>query len=137
VLDLSKRGFDVFLNLCDGAWGLRTGRVLEVVQVLERLQVPVLTGASSPFYEPSRLNHEAEFAIIADIHSPGLLPFCVGSRAELKRPPLRCAFPMIVKHPCGLCEYRDYQANRGWRLPKALRFAKPSQTVGCFWRRVD
>ena len=67
MLDLSKRGFDVFLNLCDGAWDEdRPG--IEVVQVLERLQVP-FTGASSPFYEPSRLTMK-RICHYADIHSP-------------------------------------------------------------------
>src|SRR5216684_8020482 len=52
VLELSKRGFDVFLNLCDGAWDEdRPG--IEVVQTLERLGLP-FTGATSSFYEPTR-----------------------------------------------------------------------------------
>ena len=67
VLDLSKRGFDVFLNLCDGSWDEdRPG--IEVVQVLERLQVP-FTGASSRFYEPTRQTMK-RICHYADIHSP-------------------------------------------------------------------
>ena len=53
VRDLVKRGrFDVFINLCDGAWDEdRAG--IEVVQALERLGV-AFTGANSAFFEPSR-----------------------------------------------------------------------------------
>ena len=52
VVDLSRRGFDVFINLCDGAWDEdRPG--IEVVQTLERMKLP-FTGATSNFYEPSR-----------------------------------------------------------------------------------
>jgi D-alanine-D-alanine ligase len=52
VVELAGQGFDVFLNLCDGAWGEdRPG--IEVVEALERLGV-AFTGATSEFYEPSR-----------------------------------------------------------------------------------
>src|SRR5213592_2409322 len=49
---LRHQDFDVFVNLCDGAWDEdRAG--IEVVQTLERLGLP-FTGATSNFYEPSR-----------------------------------------------------------------------------------
>ena len=53
VRDLVKRGnFDVFINLCDGAWDEdRAG--IEVVQTLERLGA-AFTGANSAFFEPTR-----------------------------------------------------------------------------------
>lgn len=96
VLDLAKRGFDVFLNLCDGAWDEdRPG--IEVVQVLERLQVP-FTGADSAFYEPSRQTMK-RICHYADIDSPAYAfasdPGGVEAAAEALR------FPLIVKHPCG------------------------------------
>jgi len=52
VRELVQQGFDLFINLCDGAWDEdRAG--IEVVQALERYNVP-FTGATSDFYEPTR-----------------------------------------------------------------------------------
>ncbi|MEZ4636515.1 MAG: SET domain-containing protein-lysine N-methyltransferase [Caldilineaceae bacterium] len=52
IIELSKRNFDVFVNVCDGAWDEdRPG--IEVVQALERLGL-AFTGADANFYEPSR-----------------------------------------------------------------------------------
>lgn len=52
IRDLAKQNFDVFINLCDGAWDEdRAG--LGVVQALERFNLPY-TGASQGFYEPSK-----------------------------------------------------------------------------------
>ena len=49
---LARRDFDVFLNLCDGAWDeARPG--VEVIGALERLEL-AFTGAGTSFYEPSR-----------------------------------------------------------------------------------
>jgi len=96
VLDLSKRGFDVFLNLCDGSWDEdRPG--IEVVQVLERLQVP-FTGASSRFYEPTRQTMK-RICHYADIHSPNYFFASDPGGVEAAAATLR--FPLIVKHPCG------------------------------------
>src|ERR1700680_5328201 len=56
VRELSRKGFDVFLNLCDGAWEEdRPG--IEVVQALERLGGGV-TGAPLRFYRASRGGRE-------------------------------------------------------------------------------
>src|SRR5580693_8650170 len=49
---LARQGFDVFINLCDGAWDQdQAGR--EVVEALESMHVP-FTGASSAGYELSK-----------------------------------------------------------------------------------
>ena len=50
---LAGQGFDLFFNLCDGAWDEGATPGIEVVQTLERLGVP-FTGATSEFFEPSR-----------------------------------------------------------------------------------
>ena len=49
---LAREGYDLFFNLCDGAWDDASPGI-EVVQALERLGVP-FTGATSACYEPSR-----------------------------------------------------------------------------------
>ena len=52
LTELSREGYDVFFNLCAGAWD-EDSPGIEVVQALERLNLP-LTGATSAYYEPSR-----------------------------------------------------------------------------------
>ena len=50
---LAREGFDVFFNLCDGTPECNVPGI-EVVRALERLNLP-FTGATSEFYEPSRV----------------------------------------------------------------------------------
>jgi D-alanine-D-alanine ligase len=95
VRDLVKRGtFEVFINLCDGAWDEdRAG--IEVVQTLERLGA-AFTGANSAFFEPTReamklVCHQFGIATPNFMFAPDL------ATAALAGDALR--FPMIVKHP--------------------------------------
>lgn len=94
VVELSRRGFDVFINLCDGAWDEdRPG--IEVVQTLEKLGLP-FTGATSDFYEPTRemMKRVCHFW---GIKAPAYVFAADGQSVELAVTSLR--FPMIVKHP--------------------------------------
>ena len=95
VRDLVKRGnFDVFINLCDGAWDEdRAG--IEVVQTLERLGA-AFTGANSAFFEPTR---EAMKLVCHQfgIATPNFMFAPDPATAALAGDALR--FPMIVKHP--------------------------------------
>lgn len=94
VIELAKLGFDVAINLCDGAWDEdRPG--LEVAQTLERLNV-AYTGAGPAFYEPSRE------AMKMACHSVGVrFPAYVNARCreDAERALVQLRFPMIVKHP--------------------------------------
>jgi D-alanine-D-alanine ligase-like ATP-grasp enzyme len=94
VIRLARQGFDVFFNLCDGAWDEdRPG--IEVVEALERLGV-AYTGPTPRFYEPSR---EAMKRVC---HAWGIAtPPAVAVREEgdLERALSLLRFPMIVKHP--------------------------------------
>ena len=94
VTRAANRGFDLFFNLCDGAWD--EGRVgIEVVQTLEALDVP-FTGADSGFFEPSR---EAMKRVC---RAWGIdTPAWVFARTcqDLERAADELAFPMFVKHP--------------------------------------
>lgn len=91
---LATRGFDMYLNMCDGAADEdRPG--LDVVLALEAMNVP-FTGAASHFYEPTR---EAMKQVCQsyEIHAPvGLtlrdLDTFMAHKEELH-------FPLIVKHP--------------------------------------
>ena len=97
VRDLTKlanRGFDVFLNLCDGAWDeARPG--IEVVSALERLEV-AFTGAGTSFYEPSR---EVMKLVCHYLDIPSPRGLAVRGADESAAVTSRLRFPLIVKHP--------------------------------------
>lgn len=94
IIELSGRGFDLFVNLCDGAWDEdRPG--IEVVQALEKLNL-AFTGADSTFYDPSRetMKRVAHYCGIGT-------PAAVFARtpADVDRAGQTLRFPLIVKHP--------------------------------------
>jgi len=94
VEGLVAENFDVYFNLCDGAADQDIPGI-EVVQTLERHQVP-FTGATSVYYEPSRqLMKEA-------CHRQGL--FCPAHQfaynlEDIERAAWTMEFPLFVKHP--------------------------------------
>jgi D-alanine-D-alanine ligase len=111
IRDLAKQGFDVFINLCDGGFDEdRAG--LEVVQALERYNVP-FTGASSSFYEPSK-EHMKMAANYCGVRTPAFVFAYDDNDIESA---VNLTFPLIVKHynGCGSvgmtrnsrCETRD------------------------------
>jgi D-alanine-D-alanine ligase-like ATP-grasp enzyme len=95
VIELSRRNFDVFINLCDGAWDEdRPG--IEVVQTLERLGLP-FTGATSNFYDPTRemMKRVCHFW---GIKAPA---YVIGTDAQsIELAAISLQFPLIAKHPC-------------------------------------
>jgi D-alanine-D-alanine ligase len=94
IVELAHRDFDVFINLCDGAWDEdRAG--IEVVQVLERLGLP-FTGATSNFYEPTRemMKRVCHFW---GIKAPAYVFATDTKGVEFAAITLR--FPLITKHP--------------------------------------
>ena len=96
ITDVAAAGFDVAINLCDGAWDEdRAG--IEVVHTLERLNM-AFTGAGSLFYDPTRE------AMKMACHAAGVkFPAYVMARRadDAGRAMSRLRFPMIVKHPHG------------------------------------
>lgn len=96
VLAIAREGFDVAINLCDGAWHGDTAGV-EVVQVLERVNL-AFTGASAALYDPSRE------AMKMACHAVGVnFPAYVmlRSEADVELVLTRLRFPLIVKPPQG------------------------------------
>jgi D-alanine-D-alanine ligase len=94
VIRLAAGDFDVFVNLCDGAWDEdRPG--IEVVQALERSGV-AFTGATSEFYEPSR---EAMKRVCRywGVSTPAGVE--VRGADELGPALAALRFPLLVKHP--------------------------------------
>lgn len=107
VIELSQQGYDLFFNLCDGAWDDdRPG--IEVVQTLERLGLP-FTGATSEFYEPSR---EAMKRVCAayGIGTPGYV--IADDDADVERAAGTLRFPLIVKHPSSYSSIDMTRASR-------------------------
>ena len=88
-----KRGFDLFFNLCDGAEGQETPGI-EVIHTLERHGVP-FTGATSDFYEPTRLEMKEACASV-DVASPACV--LAESRVDVERAAETLRFPLFVKH---------------------------------------
>ena len=96
VIEIAQQGFDVAINLCDGAWDEdRPG--IEVVQALERLNV-AFTGAGSSFYDPTREAMKMA-AYSAGVNVPAYVQ--AKSIADTDQAVERLRFPMIVKHPHG------------------------------------
>lgn len=94
VRALAERGFDVFINLCDGAKDEERAGI-EVIETLESLGA-AYTGAGPAFYEPSRA-WQKERALAAGIEVPrGLL---VRSEAGAEQAIAGLEFPLLVKHP--------------------------------------
>lgn len=94
VVDLSQRGFDVFINLCDGAWDEDRAGV-EIVQALERLNL-AFTGATSNFYEPTRETMK-RVCRFWGVKAPAYVLAVDEQGIELAAKTLR--FPLITKHP--------------------------------------
>lgn len=94
IIEAYRDGYDVFFNLCDGAWD--EGRVgVEVVQTLEWLNVP-FTGATEAFFEPSR---EAMKRVCRawDIDTPAYV--IAREREDVEKAARTLRFPLFVKHP--------------------------------------
>lgn len=105
--------FDLFFNLCDGAWDEGHSPGIEVVQTLERLGVP-FTGSTSEFYEPSR--EAMKRACRAwGIDTPGYL--IARNDRDLERAANTLRFPLIVKHPSS---YSSIDLTRASRVENPL-----------------
>jgi len=93
IRDLVTRGFDVFINLCDGAFDEdRAG--IEVVQLLERYN-QAFTGADSSFFEPSKETMKK----IAYYYGVNTAPFIFAYGDEdIEEAAQNLKFPLIVKH---------------------------------------
>ncbi|HKK07539.1 MAG TPA: D-alanine--D-alanine ligase, partial [Gemmatimonadota bacterium] len=94
IEELSREGFDLFFNLCDGAWDEGEPGI-QVVQALERLDLP-FTGADAPFFEPSR---EAMKRVCRawGLDTPAYV--IARERPDVERAAETLHFPLIVKHP--------------------------------------
>lgn len=94
VARLSRQGFDLFFQLCDGAWDEDRAGV-EVVAALERLGL-AFTGCGSRFFDPTR--EAMKRACHAwDVATPSYA--FARNEADLRAIAAWMPWPMIVKHP--------------------------------------
>lgn len=122
---LVQQGFDVYVNLCDGAADEdRPG--IEVVQALERCRAP-FTGAAAHFYEPTRQEMKAACHAVG-VSTPAFR--FVGSLPEVEAAAASLDYPLIVKHPNS---YGSIGLTRESRVetPQALR-RQASQMIARF-----
>lgn len=91
---LAQRGFDIYLNMCDGAADEnRPG--LDVVLALESLNLP-FTGAASHYYEPTR---EQMKDVCQSYGIPTPQGIAISDTKNIEKMLKHLRFPMIVKHP--------------------------------------
>lgn len=93
VARLAAADFDVYFNLCDGAADQDIPGI-EVVQTLERMQVP-FTGATSEFYEPTRQQMK-DACHAQGIHTPRHV--LARTLEDVERAAWTLKFPLFVKH---------------------------------------
>jgi len=125
VRDLVRRGFDMFINLCDGAWDEdRAG--IEVVQALERCKVP-FTGAAADFYEPTREDMK-KVCHYYGLGTPGYR--FAQTAADIAEAAASLRFPLIVKHPNSYSSIGMTKASRV-ETPEALR-GEAERMIGQF-----
>lgn len=93
IRDLAREGFDVFINLCDGAFDEdRAGK--EVVQLLEFYN-QAYTGGDINFYEPSKELMKM-IAYYYGVKTPAFI-FAYNEN-DVEEAVSNLRFPMIVKH---------------------------------------
>jgi D-alanine-D-alanine ligase-like ATP-grasp enzyme len=92
--ELVQQGFDVFINLCDGAEGENRAGI-EVVETLEHFGA-AFTGAASNFYEPTREQMKAACAAMG-VKYPAFV--MAKTDADIDRAAQTLTFPLIAKHP--------------------------------------
>ncbi len=110
-----NEGFDLFFNLCDGAADEATPGI-EVVRALERLDVP-FTGATSEYYEPSRVEMK-EACRAQGIDTPAYV--LAKDEADVQRAADTLRFPLFVKHHSSYASVSISRASRV-QTPAGLR----------------
>ncbi len=107
VEELADSGRDVFINLCDGAWGTDYAGI-EVVETLERLRLP-FTGAASEFYEPSR---ETMKRVCRSLGLATPAYHFAKDAGGISEAAAGLRFPVIVKHPASYSSIGMTKASR-------------------------
>jgi D-alanine-D-alanine ligase len=118
---LVAQGFDLFFNLCDGAAD-ETRPGIDVVRTLERLAVP-FTGATSDFYEPTRVEMKEACAAIG-IATPRYV--LAETDADVARAGKELTFPLFVKH---YSSYASVSLSRASRVQTPAGLARQARKI--------
>jgi D-alanine-D-alanine ligase len=110
-----ENGYDLYFNLCDGAADQDVPGI-EVVHTLERHNVP-FSGASSVFYEPTRLQMK-EACKREGIPTPAYV--MAHTEEDVQRAAATLRFPLFVKH---------YSSYSSVDLSRSSRVATPAGLV--------
>ena len=95
LIELSGRGYDVFMNMCDGAADEPDRPGIEVALALEALNLP-FTGADAGFYDPTREEMKRACREQGILTPPGMTFHTTNS---LRSSMNGLRYPLIVKHP--------------------------------------
>lgn len=105
---LFEKGFDVFINLCDGTTNPDDESPgIKVIELLEAWGA-AFTGANSSFYEPTRLQMK-QVCRNKYIKTPG---YVFAATSEQAQKALKLSFPLIVKPPNGYGSVGITQASK-------------------------
>jgi D-alanine-D-alanine ligase len=96
IVQLGRRGYDLFFQLCDGSWDEDRAGV-EVVAALERLGLP-FTGSGSRHFDPTR---DAMKRVCHAWDVPTPEHALARTEGDLRALASWMRFPLIVKHPAG------------------------------------
>jgi len=110
-----SRRFDLFFNLCDGAEDQDVPGI-EVVKTLERMHVP-FTGATSNFYEPTRLQMK-QACWSEGIATPKHI--LARTLEDVERAAWTLRFPLFVKHYSSYASV-DLSRNSRVQTPAGLK----------------
>ena len=113
---LLGKGFDLFFNLCDGAADQEDTPGIEVVEMLEKHGVP-FTGATSDFYEPSRLQMKDACRQVGVSTPAGVIAI---NEEDVERAAESLRFPLFVKHYSSYASV-DISRNSRVKTPAGLR----------------
>jgi len=116
VAQLLGQGFDLFFNLCDGAADQEDTPGIEVVEMLEKHGVP-FTGATSNFYEPSRLQMKDACKKVG-VSTPACA--IASNEEDVERAADTLRFPLFVKHYSSYASV-DISRKSRVRTPAGLR----------------
>jgi D-alanine-D-alanine ligase-like ATP-grasp enzyme len=108
LTSLVQKGFDVFINLCDGSTNPDDDSPgIKVIEILEQFGA-AFTGANSSFYEPTRVQMK-RVCRSKNVKTPG---YVFAASKEQAQKALKLSFPMIVKPPNGYGSVGITQASR-------------------------
>jgi D-alanine-D-alanine ligase-like ATP-grasp enzyme len=121
VNKLIAQDFDLYFNLCDGAFDQESPGI-EVVRTLEKHGVP-FTGATSKFYEPTRRQQKVVCRKLG-IATPAWV--IAKTEEQVERAAKKLRFPLFVKH---YCSYASVDLSRHSRVQTVAGLRRQARKI--------